>query len=179
MDPVVKEMHIRLIRYFETEKSESALFLLAGGAAIVASFFLWRSGGAWKLDLRPMIWPLLGIAAIQLGVGGTVYTRTDAQVTDLTAKLERSPADFAAEETARMTTVMKSFRLYRWIEIALIVSGAALAFFFRQRPDWAVWAGWPAVGAGLMLQATVMLAFDFYAERRGEIYLEAIRRLLP
>lgn len=168
MDPLVKDMQIRLIRYFQAEKSESALFLLIGGLAIVASFFLWRSGGVWK----PMIGPLLGIAAIQLVVGGSVYWRTDAQIADLTAKLQKSPQAFAAEEVPRMTTVMRNFRLYRGIEIGLIVIGAGLALFFRER------IGWPAVGAGLLLQASVMLLLDFYAERRGEQYLEAVRRFL-
>ena len=170
MDPLIKDLQIGLIRYFQAEKSASALVLGIGGVAIVASFFLWRSGGVWK----PMIWPLLGVAVIQLVVGASVYWRTDRQIADLTAKLQRSPQVFAAEEISRMTAVMRSFPIYRGIQIVLLVVGAALALFFRDHWN----AGWPAVGAGLMIQAGVMLLFDFYAERRGELYLEAVRRLL-
>jgi hypothetical protein len=174
VEPQIKEMHIRLIRYFQAEKGASALLLGVAGAVLVGCFLLWRSE---PLPLRPMMWPLLVIAALQIIVGTTVYTRTDAQVADLIQKLQKSPPVFAAQEEIRMARVMRSFRLYRGIEIGLISVGAVLALFLRPRGDWMPWAGWPAVGAGLMIQAAMMLVFDFYAERRAEPYLDAVQRL--
>jgi hypothetical protein len=86
MNPV-NEMHAAVITYFAAEKRESLLFLLAGGAAIAASVYLWLTGSPY----RAMGWPLTAVALIQLVVGWTVYARTDRQVRDLHALLAKDP----------------------------------------------------------------------------------------
>jgi hypothetical protein len=55
------------------------------------------------------------------------------------------------------------------VEVVAIASGVLLALFLRGRPA-AV-----GVGLGLALQGAVMLAFDVFAEKRGELYVSWLR----
>lgn len=160
-------MHVAIIRYFTAEKREGLLFLLVGMAAIVAAVFLWQTGSPW----RGMGSPLVAVALIQLVVGGTVYFRTDAQTLALHKQLASDPHGYVAAETPRMEKVQKSFVIYRWIEISLLALGVLGCFLFRDRQTLL------AVSMGLMLQSALMLAMDFVAERRAEVYVEQIRQL--
>jgi len=168
MDPV-NEMHAAVIHYFSAEKRESLLFLMAGGAAIAASVWLWSTGSSY----RAMAWPLAGIALIQLVVGWTVWSRTDRQVRDLHTLLAKDPAAYVSAEFPRMETVQKNFRIYKAIEIALLAAGLLGIFLLKGRP--ALYAA----AIGLALQAGLMLAFDLVAERRADVYLDQVRRLFP
>ncbi|MBN1209828.1 MAG: hypothetical protein JXB05_33570 [Myxococcaceae bacterium] len=158
-------MQSQLLRYFTEEKVESALFVGVGVVAIAVSVWLWRTGSGY----RGMAYPLIGVALIQLVVGGTVFLRTDGQVAALTAQLASDPAAYQAAEVARMEVVMRSFALYKVIELALFAVGVALTYVFRQKETLY------AVGVGLVVQSSLMLVADLFAERRGDIYLEQVR----
>lgn len=168
MDPV-NEMHVAVITYFAGEKRESLLFLMAGGAAIAASVYLWATAS----PMRAMAFPLVAIALIQLAVGWTVYSRTDRQARELHTLLAKDSPAFTRAEMPRMEKDQRSFRMYKAIEIALLTAGVAGIFFLRDRP--ALYGA----ALGLALQAALMLAFDLAAERRAEVYLGGIRRLIP
>ncbi len=118
-----------------------------------------------------MAYPLVVIAFMQIVVGGTVYLRTDAQLSSLSAQLQTNPAALKAEETARMKTVMKNFSIYKRIEILLLITGIVMIAFL-QRYDVAV-----GIGVGLVLQSAFTLALDIFAEARGAEYLSAIQGL--
>lgn len=166
MNPV-NEMHAGVITYFAAEKRESALFLAAGLIAIAVSLVLWRGGGPY----RAMSFPLEAVALIQLVVGGTVYLRTDKQTQDLHARLARDPGDFVRLEVPRMEKVLRSFQIYKAIEIVLLAAGL-VGIVHGSRPT--VYA----VSLGLALQAGLMLVFDLFAERRGKAYLEKVRQVV-
>lgn len=157
-------MEEHLIPYFTAEKHEALLFMLAGLAAIGISTWLLLAGSAY----RAAAFPLVAIAAIQLTVGGTVYFRTDNQVAELTHLYEQDPAGFKAEETKRMQAVINNFVVYRWIEIALLGIGIILALTMCSHPAWL------AAGAGLAAQAGIMLALDYFAERRAAGYMQFV-----
>ncbi len=162
-------MQAQLLRYFAEEKAESALFVLAGVLALAASLWLWRTGSGY----RAMAFPLVAVALIHLGVGGSVYLRTDGQVAALTAQLTQAPAAFQAAELARMDVVMRNFTVYKLVELALLAAGIAMTYAFRHRE--ALYA----VGLGLVIQAGVTLVADLFAEKRGDTYLTALRSLSP
>lgn len=157
-----------LLRYFAAERQESLLFLAVGLAAIVAAGLLYRHSARYK----GMIGPLVAIAAIQIVVGGTVFLRTDAQVVELQRKLTTDRATFKLEESRRMAGVMRNFEVFKAIETTLLGFGLALAAGLRQRRLY-----WHAFGIGLALQAAFMLVLDFFAESRGQDYLNAVLRL--
>jgi hypothetical protein len=115
--------------------------------------------------------PLVLIALIQIGVGGSVYLRTDGQVAALSAQLAKEPAAYVSAETARMEKVMAGFRTYKVVEIAIFALGVALSYAFARRP-----MAYSA-GIGCILQASAMLVADLFAEHRGQAYLDAVRAL--
>jgi hypothetical protein len=155
--------------YFVAEKQESVIFVVVGLLAIGFSLWLWMNGHR----LKSMAYPLVVIALMQIVVGGTVYLRTDSQVSTLSAQLEVNPAALKAEETARMETVMKNFSIYKSIEMLLLIMGVGMIAFF-QRHD--VAAG---IGVGLVLQAAFTLTLDIFAETRGADYLFVMQRIAP
>lgn len=160
-------MQSQLVRYFAAEKAESVVFILMGVVALGVSVWLWRTGSSY----RGMMWPLGLVALIQLGVGGSIYLRTDGQVEALTAQLASAPGAYQAAEVARMEVVMRSFALYKLIELALFAVGVGLTYAFRDRQTLY------AVGIGLVLQSSLMLVADLFAEKRGDEYLAQVRGL--
>ncbi|HEX8440344.1 hypothetical protein [Archangium sp.] len=160
-------MQEQMVRYFAEEKTESWLFILVGVVAVGASVWLLRSGSSY----RGMAYPLIAVALIQLVVGGTVAFRTDAQVAALVQQLASSPAAFQSAEVPRMEAVMRNFELYKVIEVVLLLAGVALTYAFRRKE--LVYG----IGVGLVVQASLMLVLDLFAEKRGDAYLTALREL--
>ena len=67
---------------------------------------------------------------------------------------------------------MKNFIIYRWVEIGLIVLGMLLLFFGQSQ---SIWKG---LGLGLMIQSSIMLFLDYFAEVRGKEYIEFLKTLI-
>lgn len=160
-------MRDAMVRYFAAEKHESLLFMVIGVAAIIASVVLFMTASSY----RGMSYPLVLIALIQLGVGGSVYFRTDTQVAELSAQMSAEPAAYKAAELARMDKVSKSFEIYKVIEIVLLAAGIVMAYALRRSE---VFYG---VAVGLIMQASVMLVLDLFAERRADTYVVAVTAL--
>jgi hypothetical protein len=81
----------------------------------------------------------------------------------------RSPWAAPSGNAARKTQRACSFALYRWIEIGLLALGLALVAL-SARASWL-----QGLGAGLAVQAGLMVVLDFFAERRGDVYLDWLR----
>ncbi len=154
-------------KYFQAERSESLLFIVVGILSVLAALVFWLD--IQKPFYNGMGWPLLLVALIQLTVGLTVLMRSSQDAERVNKMVEREPYRIDREEIPRMEQVMKNFVWYRWIEILLSLAGLALILFFEE-PGY-----WKGVGAGLFLQAGLMLVLDFFAERRGQAYLDALR----
>jgi hypothetical protein len=150
--------------YFGAEKPASLRFIAVGLLAVALALVLLRR----RSRLRGMAWPLIGVALIQLGVGGTVYLRSDAQTAQLQQQAREAPAEFKRSEAARMRVVIANFELYRRIQIGLLALGMAIVVLLRNREFWF------AFGLGLVLQAFVMLALDHFAEARAHSYFKAV-----
>jgi hypothetical protein len=153
--------------YFSAEKQESLIFIAVGLLAIGLSAWLWMNGHR----LKSMAYPLVMIALLQIVVGGSVYLRTDTQLTTLSAQLQANPAGMKAEETTRMQTVMSNFSIYKAVEMVLLIVGVGLIAFL-QRHDMAA-----GIGIGLVLQAAFTLTLDVFAEARGADYLSALHSM--
>jgi hypothetical protein len=104
-------------------------------------------------------------------VGFTVYKRSDKQRTDNVYAYNMNPLKLKNEELPRMKKVMKSFVLYRWIEIFLLVAGIGLYIFFIRdfRHDF-----WRGFGFSLALMALLALGADYFAEKRGHTYTKGL-----
>ena len=155
-----------LASYFQAEKQESAVFVMMGLLSIAAAMWAWRE----RPQYRAIAYPLVAIALIQLVVGGGVFDRTDGQVAALVEQRRTDSVAFHGAEGARMAQVMANFQVYKAIEIAILVAGAALVLLYRNRASLA------AIGVGCMLQGGAMLVFDLFAEVRGQTYIDALGR---
>ncbi|MFN7130477.1 MAG: hypothetical protein ACK4N5_00245 [Myxococcales bacterium] len=167
MSAELMDVQARIATYFRGEKAESVVFVALGVLALVASVALFRSAGPW----RHMLWPLAAIGLVQIVVGGSVGLRTDAQLAAIEARLASEPGAVKADETSRMGKVMAGFRLYKAVEVAVVLAGIALVFVFGYGH------ALHAVGAGLILQGALMLVLDLFAEGRGHDYLAALASL--
>ncbi len=165
-----------IYKYFIAEKQESLLFLIVGIAAIMLAIIFFIFIRSNPLFYKGAAIPLLAIGIVQCVVGFTVYSRSNKQMNEVAYNIGMEPVSYTrTQELPRMETVMKNFVIYRWVEIALIVTGIVLIFLFRANPDRSFWYG---LGITLAIQAFLMLGADFFAERRGGVYTEELENLV-
>src|SRR4051812_27990137 len=118
----------QITKYFNAEKYESVLFILAGITAIIfATYFFVKI----KLPFyNGMAYPLIAVALIQITVGSSVYFRSPKDIIRVSQMMQTDQTKIQTEEIPRMQTIMKNFALYKWIEIALLLAGIIMYFFF-------------------------------------------------
>lgn len=156
-----------LQHYFSEELKEAWAFIILGVLALLAGGWLWRHQSAFKHAL----WPLAGVAVLQIAVGTVVAERAPRQAAALEAQWTREPAACKEQESQRLARVLDAFRFYKLAEIAAILVALGLALFLPQQPLARGWA------LGLLLQSALLLAAGMVAEQRAETYLDFIRRL--
>jgi len=163
------EKHLR--QYFKAEKEGAIIFMMAGFSAIVGSILFWTffphvivKGIAVSAGL---------IALVQLGVGASVYFKTNKQVHQLLNQFKSKPSEFYKTETNRMEVVMANFKTIRKVEMGVFVLGIILALAGSIGE-----LGWftTGTGVGLCLQSAVSLLLDLSAEWRGGLYLHHLKK---
>ncbi|MCX7052818.1 MAG: hypothetical protein NTU56_01215 [Proteobacteria bacterium] len=152
--------------YFVGEKAEAFWILAAGVVSLVGAIVLWFV--ARESFARGLAMALLIMAGLGLSVGGTVYFRSDAQSQQLIEQQRTNPSQFAAEEGPRIQQVINSFAQYR-IGYAVAVLLALFFVFVMGKPSQHGFA------VGLLLLAALGLTIDFFAERRAQLYLQALQ----
>ena len=155
--------------YFIAEKRESRLFMIMGiGGVFLALDFVFL----FKAPLyKGMALPMAALGIILAIVGITVYNRSDRQRLDNMYAYDNNPLQLKNEELPRMRKVMKSFVLYRWIEIIFILIGAGLYIYFIRDFHHDFWRGF---GFGLAFMAVLALPADYFAEKRGHLYTRGL-----
>lgn len=162
-----------IYKYFIAEKQESILFLVVGIIAILLAVAFWFFIKSNPAFFKGAAIPLIVIGLIQCIVGYTVYNRTDDQKKDIAYNMGMDPVSYVKQtELPRMEKVMTNFVVYRWVEIAFIITGLMLIFLFRASPNRSFWYG---LGVALAIQAMVMLGADYFAEKRGKIYMNELK----
>lgn len=164
-----------IYKYFIAEKQESLLFVILGLAAVMLGILFLVFIKSNPVFYKGAAIPLLALGIIQCVAGFTVFSRTDRQMKDVAYNMGMEPKLFANQlELPRMKKVMKSFVIYRWMEIAFIITGLVLIFLFRTNPDRAFWYG---LGITFAIQAVLMLGADYFAEKRGGVYTEELKKI--
>ncbi|MGB4845789.1 MAG: hypothetical protein WBP16_15095 [Ferruginibacter sp.] len=162
-------------KYFIAEKQESLFILIIGIVAILLAISFWFFVKTNPAFFKGLAVVLMALGLIQTIVGFNIYTRTNKQKSDIAYNIGMEPASYAKHtELPRMEKVMKSFVIYRWVEIAFIIIGIVLIFLFRTNPDKTFWYGF---AIALTIQASIMLGADYFAEKRGEGYTEQIKKI--
>lgn len=162
-------MQDALTVYFDGEKN-AGLFL-AGIAVglMVATVAMYRAGPNFRAFAATLA--IVALAEIGLGVG--LYLRTGPQVRRLEEQLRSDAASLYAAESARMARVQRNFMVIEYAELIVVIVAAATAVLLKTRP------GPSGVALGLAISASVLLAFDVFAERRGAEYVNAIEGNRP
>jgi hypothetical protein len=132
-------------RYFGAERAESVVFLACALAAAAVSAGL----VALRSPYRAMAWLTPGLIQLVGGNGLPAHARAEEL---LARQLRASPSAYRAEETTRMRRVQRRFVPYKRLEIGLLALGLALASVEGYGRTLY------AVGLGLMLEASLMLA---------------------
>ncbi|MBL0012317.1 MAG: hypothetical protein IPP30_00705 [Flavobacterium sp.] len=150
-------------RYFSEEKKESTFFLFVGFLTIAISIFY------LTVKREPFFngisYAFVAIGLVQLVVGLTIYMKSDMDTVRVNHYIEREKMNIKNFEIPRMEEVMRNFVIYRCVEIALIVVGILFIFLFGQK------SLGHGLGIGLVLQSSIMLVLDYFAEKRGKEYL--------
>ena len=82
------------------------------------------------------------------------------------------PLVLVSFEIPRMHKVMQNFVIYRYAEIAMILLGILVYFVFAK------FEFWSGLGLALFIQASILLILDYFAERRGFVYLKYLNGIL-
>jgi hypothetical protein len=153
--------------YFDGEKQGATVALVLGVASLAFSFWLFRSSSPFRAMMFPVV--LIGLLEVGLGVG--LHLRTPSQVAALQSGLAENPTGTRDKELERMQRVQRSFTIIKIVEALLIAASVAVIFAMKERPV--------VVGAalGILLQASALLVFDVFAERRGAEYLAYLEGL--
>lgn len=152
--------------YFQAERNGGFFALTIGlvASTIGGAIFL----GAGAPFYTGLAVPLVLIGIVQVMVGTTIARRSDRQADDLEKLLRESPTAFREQEGTRMATVLRSFVVYKWVEISFITAGL-IAILMNPEINFS-----KGLGAGLFAQGSIMLLFDFFAEKRAKAYAEYV-----
>jgi len=165
----MKIHELKIHEYFTAERNESLAFIIIGTAAIICSFYFWLAIN--EHFFNGLSWPLISIALIQLLVGSYIFYRSPKDVHRVVRYTVDAPKNIKNIEIPRMEKVMYSFTIYKYIEIGLIIAGLII-FLLSSTGGF-----WKGVGLGLVLQGGIMLIADYFAENRGQIYIEYLKSL--
>ena len=157
----------QLVTYFLAERRDGTLAVVAGVAALVAA--AWLVGT--RHSLRGAAVPLAVIALFELAVGVSYLARNADLVATLLGQLRTAPEDMARAELARMTPVLRNYRIVVAAELLLVALGGVLALMPRR--DFLF-----AVGLGSIIQGAPLLITDLLGARRAAVYMDALRTLL-
>lgn len=160
-------------KYFNAEKNESLLFIILGIMAIVlALVFFFYLKTSW---CKGFAIPFLLVGLMHLIAGYTIYNRSDEDRKRNVYAYDMNPAELKDKEIPRMEKVNKNFVIYRYAEIALLLLGLGLFFYFRSNMDKSFWVG---LGVALAIEAAVSVGADFFAEQRAGHYTVGIRSFI-
>lgn len=155
--------------YFNAEKAESLLFIGFGILAISLSvyFFFFIKDSFWK----GLAIPLLFFSFVQIIIGSTIFTRSAKDNLRVENLFKYEPQKIQSEEIPRIEKVMRNFVYYRYFEIAMIILGLVLMFSLSN------YGFWKGFGLGLFMQCAVLLSLDFFAEKRGQFYIQYLQTI--
>lgn len=157
-------------KYFNGEKAESYVFIAIGMVALLIAFY-------FVFTLKTSFWrgvaiPFILVAMLEFIIGYTIVKRSPKDIYRVESFIKVQPSKITLDEIPRMEKVMKNFVIFRYVEICLILLGIILMYSSLNDT---LWRG---IGLGLFMQASIVLSLDFFAERRGHIYLEYLKEFV-
>lgn len=149
--------------YFNAERAESLLFIAVGAIALAVA--AWCLLVLRKPFFNGMAITLSVVAALQLIVGFTVYQRSPQDAARVQQMVQSAPERIQSEEVPRMAVVMRNFKIYLGVEIALLI--LSLVVICVASPSGLL----QGASMGLAVQAVFTAVLDLVATRRGDAYM--------
>jgi hypothetical protein len=156
-------------KYFQGERAECLIAIIIGITSIaVALLFLIQI----KRPLyNGIAYSFLLMASIEIIVCTSAFIANPGRMKRAQEMVQTDTSKIGTLELLRMEAVMKSFILFRWVEIGLLLTGIALLITMTPA------SLWKGIGIGLIIQATQLLVLDYYDERRASVYHDFLRQL--
>lgn len=158
-----------VVNYFSEERAESILFMLVGVIASAIALYLYF--GLRTSFVKGVAIPVALVTILELAGGAFIFLRSPKDITRVESYRKDQPQKIRTIEIPRMKTVMRNFIIYRNVEIALIALSLFLMFTASTG------SFWKGVGMGLLIQATLVLCLDYFAERRAQIYMDYLLKI--
>ena len=159
-----------IVKYFTGEKLESYLFLGFGIIGVVIAFIFYL---VIKTSfLKGIAIPIMIVSLLEIIVGVTIINRSPKDIERVQEYSSHKIEMIEKVEIPRMEKVMNNFVIFRYAEISLIIVGIIIMYAFRQN------LLLNGIGLGLFIESSIVLILDFFAERRGEIYLNYLRTFI-
>lgn len=153
--------------YFDGEKRGAIGFMGVGAASLITGTALVLS------DNRVAKWtaaPTLTLGALELAIGALVYGVADGRADRAAALAEEDLAAFKSSELERIGLLDSTFTALYAVETALILGGLSAAVIGKINDNDPM----TGIGLGIATQTPFILVLDAFADRRGEIYMEAL-----
>lgn len=160
----------QVVKYFNGEKAESYIFIFIGVIAFAMALY-------FIFTLKTSFWkgvaiPFILVALLEFIIGYTIVTRSSKDIIRVQTYITNESQKIQIDEIPRMEKVLSNFVIYRYVEIALILLGIVLMYSSMNDTFWR------GIGLGLFIQASIVLCLDFFAERRGHIYIVYLQELV-
>lgn len=156
-------------KYFQGERAECLIAIMIGIMSVaVALFFLIQIK---KPLYNGIAYSFLLMASLEIIVCTSAFIANPGRMKVAKEILQADSVKISTYEVPRMEAVMKSFILFRWVEIGLLLAGIALLITMTPA------SFWKGIGIGLIIQASQLLVLDYYDERRASMYLDFLRQL--
>lgn len=163
------EVDVIINTYFGWEKSSSIILMTLGLLGIGLGMFFWIYH---KSDLlQGVIVPLLLLGLISGIIGSTIFFRTNTQVENLKQTYQQERSRFFSEEQTRMQKVNRNWRIYKIIELIIILASIT-TLFLAYRQDF-----WVGFSMAALLMASSLLVIDIVGERNGLWYVEKLQSI--
>lgn len=155
-------------RYFQAERWYCAGGIAIGITAIAfAAYFLLKTREPFYSG---MAWPLLVVGLLFLVICVGVFVRSPKDMTRVTEYVQSGSPQLQNEELPRMEKVMKNFKVIMVVEVILIVLSIGLLLLAPLSP------AWKGTFAGILIMASLLLCFDFIADKRGQVYWDFLKQ---
>jgi hypothetical protein len=158
-----------VFHYFKAEKKESLFWIGIGVVSVLLTFyFLLIKSHPYYNGLA---YVLITIGVIQLVHGISAFKKGNLNMVSVDYFVQKDLDSIKSKEIPRMEVEMKHLTIYSWIEMGCIILGLLLFLFCR---PFTLGKG---IGMGLLIQASVLLILDYFAEQRGKEYLNFLKSL--
>jgi len=160
-------------KYFIAEKSASFAFVIIGVVAIVLAlvFFFYLKTNWYKGVAIPFI--IIGL--LHVTAAYTVYKNCDEGRKKNVYAYDMNPDQLKNNELPRMEKVRNNFKIFKALEVALLLLGINLFFYFRHNADNTFWAGF---GVALAIEAAITFGFDFTGDKNATKYTNGLQSFI-